>query len=238
MRAYIPVHLMQYVFEQKKTQLFRSFVFLKYHSGSGIITVDRESRINLARILKVDEKTFRRHLQVLFEMGWIGLDNYNRAFVRGWYQLSERIGLTFTIRVEFRLDYMTKTQWQGYLMGSIVGRLVRLKQAIHYREGRKNGRSKQSRQLYFPFSCRLVSKITNISKTRANNCLRVAVSFKYLGLKSGELEPTEADPGIIKRLEKQWLSGEPFPKIVKGKVYLKHPDEYCPLLHYKHARYS
>ena len=229
---------MQYVFEQKKTQLFRSFVFLKYHSGNGIITVDRESRIKLARFLRVDEKTFSRHLQALCKMGWIGLDNYNRAFVRGWYQLSERIGLTFTIRVEFRIDYITKTQWQGYLMGGIVGRLVRLKQAIHYREGRKNGRSKQSRILYFPFSCRLVSKITNISKTRANNYLRAAVNYNYLSLKSGELQPTKADPRFIKQLEKQWQSGDPFPKIVKGKVYLKHPDEFCSLLHYKQARYS
>ena len=238
MKAYIPVHLMQYVFDEKITQLFRSFVFLKYHSGNGILNVDRESRSKLAKILKVDEKTIRRHLQALFEMGWIGLDNNNRAFVRGWYQLSERIGLTFTIRVEFQLDYMTKTEWRGYLMGSIVGRLVRLKQAIHYREGHKNGCSALSRQLYFPFSCRLVSKITNISKTRANNYLRAAVSFNYLSLKPGRLQPTKADPTFIKQLEKQWQSGEPFPKIVKGKVYLKHPDEFCSLLHYKQARYS
>jgi hypothetical protein len=237
LKAYIPVHLIQFAVENKISQLFRSFIFLKYYSGNGIIEVDKKSRLRLSQILKINEKTFIRHLDNLFQIGWIGLDNYNKAYIRGWYQLSVRIGLTFNTRVEFRLDYMAKTQWQGYLMGSIVGRLVRLKQAFQYREGRKNGRSLQSRQLYFPFSCRLISNITNISKTRVNNYLQVAVSYKYLSLKSGELEPTKADPKFIYELEKQWHSGEPFPKAVKGKVYLKHPDKYFPLLHYKKGRF-
>lgn len=230
--------MIQYVFAEKKTQLFRSFILLKYHSGNGIQKIDRKSRVDLAEILNINERTFKRHLNDLYEMGWIGLDNQNRAFVRGWYQLSERTSLTFTNRVEFRFDYMIKTEWQGYLMGGIVGRLVRIKQAVHNRKGRKNGRSSQLRQLYFPFSCRLVSKIANISRSRANKYMQSAVLSGYLSSKPGRLEATKANPLHIKQLEKHWLSGEPFPKTIKGKVYLKHPDKYSPILHYKRARYS
>ena len=238
MRAYIPVQLMQYVLEKKISKVFRSFVFLKYHSGNGIIKIDKSSCIELAQLLDINVRTFKRHLQALNDMGWIGFDDHERAFVRGWYQISLKIGRAFTSKVEFHSNYLVQTNWQGYIMGSIIGRFVLVKQFVQKREGQKNGCSLQAREQYFPFSCRLGSEIINISRSRINDLIIIAVGLKYIALKPGKLEATSADPKMINHLEKQWQSGEPFPVTIGGKVYLKYPNKYYPLLHYKKAKYQ
>ncbi len=224
MIRYIPIQLIEHVLKENQKNEFRTFLYLKNISTTGVIK-RKETALDIIKGLDISKKTFNRHLNVLKEKRFLSIDSRDNIFLRSWQSIALKTNLHFTAKVEFHIKDLDKEKYKGFLMGAIISYYYKLKVFLKRKELKKGG-SRQLSERMQPLSLSYLSKTLQIPQTSIVRLKNEAIKNKYVYRKK-DIQTTDIDIKNIniKNLRRNWnVENTGFPIIHREKIKIVNPD--------------
>ena len=244
--GHIPVSLINEVIRRKWSTYFRTFIVLKYEYTNVAFFINKEQAYNDTKdVLNISDKTFKRHLKKLVNLGFLGVDKNQSYYIRSYNHLRTAYGLKKTRKVEVTLKDINKANFKSYLYGSAVGFLALKKQNRKKWEVlKKDGINQSHKFLKYqevkydfstPLSARYLVYYLKTSKTFINKELRIAKERGYIFFEKDIRQTGLTDKNISHILRLRQGDGV-YPFISNGFVYLSYPNKFKPTLSYKREK--
>lgn len=233
--GYIPIQLIQWTNQHHLENALRVYVGLKYHSEHGTVKSSKAELNRYAELLQVHPRTLQRHIKRLEALKWISKDKRGTIFIRGYKRLETLTGQRFRSRVEVHTQYLSEGTFKGYLMGAVISYFAKLQKAKAYRAGLRFRNSAQPRNSLRPFSLRYLQRMTKLSFSELVKRIAEAEKQKFIVKQSG-LKKTDRSPDELPSLRRGHQPGEPYPVLIKGKVYLNDATRFAGNLSFKRFR--
>lgn len=235
--GYVPVQLIQHCQNNHLENTLRVYLALKYWSGDGSVTYNKEMLVHYSRELSVSERTIRNQIKRLQKLKWVSIDKHMTLFIRSFKWLERDVEHRFRSRVELTWKDLKKDSFKPYLMGAVIGYFVKVQRTKEYLEGRKKARSLHLKYTPFPLSYSHLNKLTNKSHSELDKLIKKAVKLRFI-VKEQNMERLYISKEELNELRKQGYEGVGFPVWKKGKAYLQHSNNFLELLHYKKIKKS
>ena len=146
--GHIPVSLINEVISRKWSTYFRTFIVLKYEYTNVAFFKNKEQAYNDTKdVLNISDKTFRRHLKKLVNLGFLGVDKNQSYYIRSYNHLRTAYGLKKTRKVEFTIKELTENHFTPYMFGAAIGYIALKKEFKKIWEVLKKGGINQSQKI-------------------------------------------------------------------------------------------
>lgn len=241
--GHIPVSLNLLVINRNWNSYFRTFIALKYaYSNVAFFESQEKAFLKVNGILNISDKTFKRHLNKLVEIGFLGIDKKQSYYIRSYNHLKTAYELKKTRKVEFTLKDLDKGNFTAYLYGSTVGYIALKKQNRNKWEVLKKGGINQSRKFLKyqkvkleytpPLSSRYLEFYIKASKSQINKQLINAKELGYIHYEK-HTEFTGLTANNITHVLRLRQGKGAFPYCSGGFIYISHSNKFKAILSYK-----
>ena len=252
----IPLRLIEYVLEAKKTHLFQLYIYLKFQC-SGKIKIEVEIKNKAAIDLGVTVRTIDHRLDELKRLNWIGFNPATgMTYIRGFSNVCSFYSLIPKVAYEFSISWILDIK--EFCFAAFMQNLLNYRKWREHNANKcdKKGRSsfglqqgsplqKQLSDLYKThknaltmFPSPFLSKLLNLSlstiselKNNSNTTgfLVITKNFVFLTDRSDEIEAKHHFLKAMPEIENLMYT-------IGNKLYLRFPDSFSTTLKRKHRR--
>lgn len=241
--GHIPVSLINEVISRKWSTYFRTFIVLKYEYTNVAFFKNKEQAYNDTKdVLNMSDKTFKRHLKKLVNLGFLGVDKNQSYYIRSYNHLRTAYKLKKMRKVEVTLKDINKANFKSYLYGSAVGFLALKKQNRNKWEVlKKDGINQSHKFLRYqkvkydfssPLSARYLKSILGVSKSYINKQFNKAADLGYIYFEK-DCRFTGLNDSHISHITELYEDCGFYAFCSGGYIYTLHPNRCKPTLLYK-----
>jgi len=235
-----PVELCAYALQTRQVNEFKVYVYLKVIC-SGKLHEDDVRFQEAWRHLFKSKKTFKKHLQTLLRLNWVGYNpNSGIYFIRGYDFLRLKHSLTKSkTGVEFNTDYFKN--FRQFLSGAVIGQ----RNNWHWFKKQKSernlrGRSKQTSTSTSPIrsgvSNGVIADMFKISRSRACQVKQDAAKAGFITAQK-QFAPTSYPVELVRSLRTTLDPQEARRLRIIGKtIFVQHYDAIDSHLRYAKRR--
>lgn len=236
---FIPISLLQFSTTKNILAELQLYILLKFICF-GQIKLTAHNIYKLSEIISTSTRTVRRRLKKLISMNWVGYDKKSRFyFVRGFRKICEIERLKGSYCAEFIPKWIK--DFISFAAGAVIGFLVKKQIWRDRRLDLTSGRSEHCPAAFKPVATKALSKILNISYSKAYRLKQAALSTDMFLEKDDPRKhakcmniPASQLPEFLRVFP--YLAGKVY--FYQNKIWLKSIDHFRTDINFRRKRFK